>query len=54
MTKNSEVNVVMTSKYVYGVQGRSSTDHKPSIAPYAPLRFYIKVVKVTNTKKTTT
>lgn len=51
LTKNSEANAVMTSSFVYGSSGRSSSDHKPSIAPYSPLRFYMKIVGVDNTKK---
>lgn len=54
LTNGSESEVVLTSSYAYGASGRSSSDHKPSIAPYTPLRFIIKVVKVVNTKSTTT
>ena len=54
LTNGSEAELVVTSTYAYGITGRNSSDHKPSIAPYTPLRFHIRVVKVENAKTTTT
>lgn len=54
LSKGSEADVVLTSSYAYGMTGKSSSSFKPSIGPFTPLRFYIKVVKVVNPKPTTT
>lgn len=53
MRNGAEGEVVFTSTYGYGTSGSSSSSFKPSIPSYTPLRFYIKVVKVDNSKKTT-
>lgn len=54
MTKGAKAEVVFTSTNGYGITGQSSSSSKPSIAPYAPLRFYIVVDKVENPVSTTT
>ncbi len=54
LTKGAVAEVVFTSKFGYSTSGQSSSSGKPSIAPYTPLKFYIKVDRVVNPKSTTT
>lgn len=54
LRNGSKAEVVFSADYGYSYSGNSSSDHKPSIPPYTPLRFYIEVVKVTNSTSTST
>jgi FKBP-type peptidyl-prolyl cis-trans isomerase len=54
LKKGSEAEVIFTSTLGYGATGQSSSTAKPSIAPYTPLRFFIKIDRVSNPTSSST